>query len=71
MTNLLKRVERVRLPLSDIARSAEIDKNTVHRVLKTDRGVRRDKLQAVEAAVVAEELALLDHLQALHGEAGR
>lgn len=71
MTNLLKRVERVRLPLSDIARSAEIDKNTVHRVLKTDRGVRRDKLQAVEAAVVAEELALLDHLRALHGEAAR
>lgn len=71
MSSLLKRVERVRLPLSDIARSAAIDKNTVHRVLKTDRGVRRDKLQAVEQAIVSEELALLDHLQALHGEGGR
>lgn len=71
MSSLLKRVERVRLPLSDIARIAEIDKNTVHRVLKTERGVRRDKLQAVEAVVVAEELALLDHLLVIHGEAGR
>lgn len=63
---IAKRVQRVRLPNSEIARVSKFHENTVGRAMTDDAKVHPSTLQAIDAVVTAEELALRDYLLDLH-----
>jgi len=64
--DLASRAGRIRLPAIEIARRSGLDKDTVHKTLNAKNDARRSTLQAVEAVIVAEELALRDDLLRQH-----
>lgn len=63
---IAKRVSRLRLPKSEIARAAKLHENTVARVLAAEPKARVATERKVDAVVTAEEVALRDHLLELH-----
>lgn len=64
--DLAARATAIRLPAIEIARRSGLDKDTVHKTLNVKNDARRSTLTGVEAVIVAEELALRDHLLRLH-----
>lgn len=63
---LAERITRIRLPQHIIATGAALDEMTVSRVLNGRTDARNSTLDRIEQQVCAEEIALRDHLLALH-----
>lgn len=63
---LAKRADAIRMSRRAIAEAGGINENSVGRAFKRARDTRSSTLNAIEAAIEAEELALLDHLSELH-----
>lgn len=66
-TEIAVRRERIRLPKKHLARGAKLDEMTVSRALRPHANPLNNTLAALERTLLAEELALLDHLLRLHG----
>lgn len=65
---LIQRSRRVGLGYSEIARRTGLDRTTVARILRQPGRAIADNLTQVRQAIEAEERALFDHLQQLHGQ---
>jgi transcriptional regulator with XRE-family HTH domain len=65
--DVLSRREKLRLSVAELARLAGVDKHTIHRIEDGRHSPVSSTLDKIAAALVAEELRVLAHLQALHG----
>lgn len=63
---IAKRVQRLRIAKSEIAKRAELDQNTVFRALSPEPCTLTSTQRKIEGVVVAEELELRDYLLDLH-----
>lgn len=63
---IVRRSRRIRLPVNALAGAAEVHHDTAHRYLRGAQSILPRNRRALERALVAEELALRDHLLALH-----
>lgn len=64
--DVLSRREKLRLSVAELARLAGVDKHTIHRIEDGRHSPVSSTLDKIAAALVAEELRVLAHLQALH-----
>lgn len=65
--DLASRIERIRLPHSDLAERALVNKHTISRILTGSNVPLVSTIGKLQAALEAEELALRDYLIRLHG----
>jgi predicted transcriptional regulator len=61
-----QRRQRIRLPKKALAQRAGLDQGTVGRALEAETNPLRGTVEKIEREILAEELALRDHLVALH-----
>jgi hypothetical protein len=66
---LSQRISAIRLPARSLAAIAGVHVETVYRMMRNrnKRGAFHQNHQAVERAVLAEEIRLRDYLCAIHG----
>lgn len=64
---LRDRIRRIRLTEKELARLAGIHKDTLAKTLAGRCDTKNSTFAKIERALVAEELRVLAHLQALHG----
>jgi hypothetical protein len=65
--DLLTRAKTIRLPVTEIARRAGLDKHTVLRLRIPGRAPLTSTRDAVTREIEAEEIQLRDYLVGLHG----
>lgn len=61
-----KRRQRIRLPKKALAQRAGLDQGTVSRALEDETNPLRGTVEKIEREILAEEVALRDHLVELH-----
>ena len=64
--DLLSRRENLRLSVAELARLADVDKHTIHRIEDSRHSPVSSTLDKIERALVAEERRVLAQLMALH-----
>lgn len=65
--DIARRAKRIRLPIGQLAFEAGCARGTAQRTLLGHTDPRHSTLRALGVALTEEELALRDHLCALHG----
>jgi DNA-binding XRE family transcriptional regulator len=64
--DVLSRRQMLRLSVAELARLADVDKHTIHRIEDERHSPVSSTLGKIERALIAEERRVLSHLLALH-----
>lgn len=62
-----ERAEAIRLGKKELSDLSGLSERTTGQIMREQRSPRLDNLQALERALLAQELSLRDYLIALHG----